>query len=308
MLAINQVLTVALESTEGTDATPAGTDAIECAELSPGYDFQKLERIAVKNSISALKTVIGQQTMSLSIVCELKGSSAAGTAPKIGRLIQCCYYAETVSSGVSVAYAPLSPSSTPKTCTIYLYKDGMLWKSTACRGNLKIDLTAGAYPTITFTMSGKFAGVSDTAVATPTYESTLPVIVESAGMSFGTFNAAVVSNVTFDSGNTISVRKNVNAAQGIQGYKMDSRNPVYTAKVEAVLEATKAYWGGQQARTEEAIDFTHGTVEGNIVELAISKACTEKITVTKDGNTMIWDISGQALENAGNDNVTITFK
>lgn len=304
-----QLLLVKIEVTEGTDPTPTKTDnAVLCADVVPGYAFEKLERLALSQSISAVKDLIGQETIDFTISVEAKGSGDNDTPPEISPLLKSCGLTETITPSTSVAYAPTAPTDTWGSCTIYLYKGGILWKANACRGNVRFNAEAGAYGTFTFQMSGKFGGVSDAAVpASPTYQSTIPVIVASAAFSFGAFNNAVIRSFSFDSGNQVSKRPDINSAQGLKGYVVGRRDPNYSVKVEAELEADHPFWGDLRARTEEALDLTIGSVAGNIVAFAAPKAASRNIAVNGENGIQMYDINGQLLENAGNDNYTITF-
>lgn len=304
-----QLLLVKLEVTEGADPVPVKTaDSVLCADVTPGYQFEKLQRLAINSSISALKELVGHETIDFTITCEAKGSGTAGTAPEIGPLLQACGMTETLVAVTSAAYAPTAPTGTWKSVTIYLYKGGILWKAVACKGNVKFNVEAGAFGSFVFQMSGRFAGVLDTAVpSSPTYQSTIPVIMESAAFSFGTFNTAVIRSFGMDSGNQVNQRKDINAAQGLKGFFIGSRDPNFSVKVEAELEATHAFWGDLRARTEEALDLLLGATGGNKILFTMPKAASRSITVSDESGIQMYDINGQLLESAGNDNYTITF-
>jgi hypothetical protein len=305
----SQLLLVKLEVTEGLDPVPMkAADSVLCADVMPGYQFEKLQRLALSQSISVVKDLIGRETIDFSISCEAKGSGVVGTAPEIGALLQACGLTETITPATSVAYAPTAPTGAWKTVTIYLYKGGLLWKGLACRGNVRFNAEAGAFGTFTFQMSGKFGGVTDVTVpTTPTYDATIPVIVESGGFAFGAFSTAVIRSFGMDSGNQISPRPDINSAQGLKGYVVGQRDPNYTIKVEAELEATHSFWGDLRARTEEALDLSIGTVDGNIMTFSMPKAASRSISVADDAGIQMYDIAGQLLENTGNDNYSISF-
>lgn len=304
-----QLVLAKLEVTEGTDPTPTkAANAILCDNVDPGYAPEQIARRIVNADISDPKILFGTEFISFSILAELKGSGTAGTAPEIGPLLQACGLTETVDAGVSVAYAPTASSGTFKSVTIYLYKGGILWKAVGCRGNFSIVYPAGQYPQITFNVQGKVTGILDTACPTDaTYNATLPVQVESAAFSFGSFNDAVIRQFSIESGNPLTPRKDINSAQGVKGYAVMKRNPRYAITAEAELEATHTFWGDLQARTEEAFDLVVGTTAGNIVTLAVPKACPDQIRVSDEEGMMMYEISGQALKNSGNDNFTLTF-
>lgn len=311
MLPRNQVLLVKTETTYGVDAAPvasANSTLVFPVDYNP--DVQALEYGVVRASISAEKKRLGRKIATFTIKAPLKGAGAAGTAPEIAPLIKACAMGETVNAGTDVQYKPVSASASMKSVTIYWYYDGRVVKAIGCMGNFSIDMPPGGYPTITFNMRGKLVSDSDASLPTSmSYQTTEPVIVESAGVSFGSFNDAVVKSMSFDSGNSVSDRTDVNSAEGVKGVSVTARNPKFSATVEATTEAVKAWWGNFTGRVEETVDITIGTVAGNIVTAAIPKFALENgMKPTEAEGFFVYPLSGQALESSGNDNITLTFK
>jgi hypothetical protein len=276
--------------------------------VDPGYNPESLPRRIVNADISEPKILFGTELVAFQISAELKGAGAAGTAPEIGALLQACGLTEVVDAGVSVDYTPTPAAGTWKSVTIWLYKGGLLWKAVACKGNASFAFPAGQYPVATFNMQGKLTAIIDTACPTDaTYNATLPVQVGDAGLSFGAFNSGVVRQFSLDTGNPVSPRRDVNSAKGLKGYMILKRNPTFAVTVESELEATHPFWGDLRARTEEAIDLTIGASAGNIVTLTIPKACPSGIRTGDEEGMMMFEISGQALKDAGDDNFSLKF-
>jgi hypothetical protein len=310
MLFNQKQLTLAkVESTPGTDASPTKTDdAILTGPVEISIDHQQLDRMAVRQSIAAIKMTIGRSMATLTIPVELKGSGAAGTAPEMAPLLQACGYKETVSAGVSVGYKPSSTATDHKTLTIYFYVDGLLFKIFGAMGNKEISLPPGGYGRVNFTMTGKLASVTDVALpASPTLDATLPPQIESLDVTIGAWDDAVVRSMVIKSGNNIKERPDVNSVDGYATSAITARNPTAEFLIEAVLEATNAFWTNFLARTEQNLSMVVGTSTGNIITITCDKFCPTSIAPTQEDGLEMYQVVGQCLENSGDDDVEIVF-
>jgi hypothetical protein len=303
----NQCLLAKVEAVRGTDAAPTNADdAVRCAVLNPTIDGQPLERFDV-STLSAQQEKLVNKKMSFSIQVYLKGSGAAGTAPDWGALMLGCGTKETVTPVTSVVYAPENHDTSMKSVTIWLYKDGLLFKAVGCMGNASLDLQAGQYPVLTFQMSGKFSSVADAALVTGTYDTTDPVQVASVGLSFGAWNDAVCRNFGMETGNQVADRLDVNSSDGFHSSFIGARNPRWSARIEAVLEATNDFFADWLANTTMALDLAIGAAAGNIASIAAPKAASAAPKLAADGSLNMYDLGGQLLESSAEDNWTITL-
>lgn len=304
----NQVLLAKTETTKGVDATPDGTNAIKCDVVNPNVAGKEIVIPAVRSSISAVAKKFVNKTVSFSIPVAVKASGAAGTAPEISPLLKACAMTEAIATDTSVTYKPTNSDSNMSSCTIYLYKDGLLIKAVGCVGNMKFQGVAGEYALFTFEMEGIFTSATDASNPTPTYDSTDPVEVKSAGFSFGTWSDAVARSFHFETGNNIKQRPNVNAADGLAANVITSRDPSYSATIEAVLEATNSFWGDFKNRDKVALDFAVGSVAGNKVSFSMPKANFNPPTFNDEDSLQMYELSGQLLEDSSEDNFTIVFE
>lgn len=312
MLTRNQLFLAKIETTFGSDASPAKTDdAIQCEPVDFSRDITKLDYNIVRSSISAAKRRFGRIMCNFTVRVPFKGSGTAGTAPKVGVLLQACAYKQTISAGVSVTYKPTSVEADIESVTIYFYYDGRLVKAVGCRGNWSLDMAPGGYPMMVFSLRGALLEEVDAALLTgATFETgTEPQILQSAGISFGAFDDAVVRSFGIQSGNNLVDRPDLNSGNyGIKGSDITGRDPAWSATVEATVEATKAWWGNQTGRVEEAIDITIGASAGNIATITMAKACIEDgVTPRDDNGRVVFPLTGQALEDSGDDNISIVF-
>jgi hypothetical protein len=304
----NQVLLAKIETLRGSDSSPVGADAVLCGEVYPTIDGNELSRISVRDSISALQKKYAKKKVTFSIAVELKGSGAAGTAPEWAPLVRACGNKEVVSAGVDCQYSPENQDADMDSVTIYLYKDGRVWKAVGCLGNMSINMNAGEYPIATFSMVGKLSTVADATNPTPTYDSGDPIQIQNLGFSFGSWNDAVMRNFTFATGNTIGDRDDVNSADGYKGPFISARDPVWSARIEAVLEATNSFFADFLASDTSVFDISHGSVAGNIVEFDAPKAGYMAPVPSSESSLEMYDLSGQLLENVSEDNWLLTVK
>jgi hypothetical protein len=304
----NQILLAKLEDTFGADSVPTGADAVKCFPLSPRFDFRVLDYPVVRGSISAPKRRQGAKMIEFVIRVPLKGSGTAGTAPEWGPLAQACRHKETIAAGVSVTYSPTPKADAVKSVSIYHYQDGKVVKAVGCRGNVRLIANAGNYGELEFTMRGRMTARADAANPTPTYDATEPPVIQSGGVSFGSFHTAVIPALSLNSGNSMFDEENINAAEGITGSSMADRDPTWNAEVRATLEDTKAWWGNADAGTEEAIDLTVGATAGNIIAVAIPKASISGGTEPQNKNGQVfYNLEGQCNETSADDNYSIAL-
>ena len=141
-----------IESTVGTDSVPGSANAIKVRELTiEPIQSDEVTRDLVRGYLGNFETLLANTRVQITAECELAGSGTAGTAPRYGPLLKSCGFSETVASGTSVTYAPVS--SAISSCSIYYNTDGILHKITNCRGTMSISCETGAIPTISFTAS-----------------------------------------------------------------------------------------------------------------------------------------------------------
>jgi hypothetical protein len=175
-------------------------------------------------------------------------------------------------------------------------------------GNMRFSGRYSEYPTLEFEMEGLFAGVADASNPTPTYDATEPVEMKSEGFAFGSWSDAVARDFSFETGNTLVTRGNINSATGLMPYIITERNPRWSSTIEAVLETTNSFWADYQSRDTFALALTHGSTSGNIVMFEASKANLDAPAFSEENSLNMYGLSGQLLETSGEDNFKLTFK
>ena len=263
-----------IETTYGTDATPAGaTDAVLISNQSVNpLNAQNQDRQVVREYLGGAEQLVGVAFKEVSFDVELAGSGAAGTAPAYGPLLRGCGMAEAVSAGARVEYTPISASF--ESLTLYYYDDGVLHKLLGARGSFKLNMGLGNRPVISFRFVGLDGG--DTAASNPSQTLTAwktPLVISNpntADLLLGcTYATAALSGGTaypskgieIDSG--ISV--NHNALLGGETVELSDRNVVGKISLELTAAQEVSFMTTVKANTTQSIGLQHGTTAGGKV-------------------------------------------
>ena len=125
-------------------------------------------------------------------------------------------------------YRPDSPSiANMGSATIHYYLDGLRHIVRGSRGTFSIDMSVGQIPGINFTFTGTYSDPTDTPNATPTYLELVPKPVTNAALKIGSLDMSLVavSALSFDLGNDVQPRDDIQAPDGRLGYVVQGRDP-----------------------------------------------------------------------------------
>jgi len=309
----NQVLLAGIEDEAGELETLTGAaNAIKCGVVSADVDGRQLSDPYVRNSISAEPERFVNKTVRFSIPVAVKGAGTAGTVPEFGPLLRACALKQSIvlvsEVPTKVEYTPRNKPAEMETCSIYLYKDGLVIQASGCMGELTFMGQSGEFAMFTIDMQGKFVIAKDEANPTPTYQAVDPVEVKDAGFAFGSWEDAVARSFGFSTGNNLVSRPNVNADDGLEPFMVTARNPRWQARIEAVLEDDNTFWADYISRDTVDLSFTHGSEAGNIVEMTAAKANFAAPRADGEDSILMYDLGGQLLETTAEDNFKMTFK
>jgi len=307
MLTKKSLILAKIESTYGTDPTPTGADdAIMAFDPVITINADMKERYPANDDISRYPELRGKTACEVKFTTELKGSGSAGTAPKTSPLWQACGMSETIVSSTSVTYSPLS--ATFLSCTLYVYIDGIRYDVVGCIGTFDIDLTSGEVGKVNWTFNGLYELPTDQSIATPTFETTTPVIVKGTTTTFGSYSA-IIEKLTLNMNNVVAERPDFNQTDGIKGYAVTSRNPEGSMTVEAVLRATSNadFLGYFDARTSKALSMALGATAGNITTITADKCYLKAPVVGDREGVRTFEIPFQCARSSGNDELNIQF-
>ena len=271
LLTRKRVILIETESSYGTDPTPAATDVVLVTDLSiTPQSSDVVNRDVVRPYLGSSEQLLANTRVECTFRVELAGSGTAGTAPRYGSALKATGLSETVSSGTSVTYAPVSSSFS--SVTIHYNVDGVRHKVTGCRGSFTISAEVGSIPTIDFTFTGIYNAPTDTALPTVTYGNQATPLIFKNGNTSGfqlLSYAGALQSLTMDLGVSTVYRELVG---GTKEVIITDRASNGSVTIEAPTIAQKDYFTA--ALTDSTLGnlaFLHGTTAGNKVQLTSSK-------------------------------------
>lgn len=296
------------EVTYGLDAGPTGAlNSMLCEAPAVEPVITSLERQNVRAFLGAFQKLNVGEAIKIKFSTELKGSGTAGTAPEIGPLLKACGFTETIVPATSVTYAPNSNILTADSCTIWFYFDGMVHKTTGCRGTFDIEAKAGQYAKINWEFTGLYQKAADLALTTGTFNATVPARFVSALLAIDTY-AAIVENLKITIGNEIAKRVDANAATGISAYFIKARNVTGEIDPEVVTLATKDFWTMMDSSSLVAFTARIGSSAGNICTISSARVQLTDIKYGDRENMMTYQLPIVFIPGAsGNDEISIVL-
>lgn len=301
------VLYAKVEASYGVDSVPTGAaNALIAHDVKLDPDHGVNERSDLSVTKSRLKEIGGKRKYKLSFYVHLRGSGAAGTAPKgIGDLLKASDLTETVSAGVSVTYTPRS--GTLQSCTIYVFMDGVRHVLTGCVGDFEIGGKAGEIGMVKFTLSCLYATPTDQALpATPTYDTTVPVSLKNLTATLDAY-AAVIREFSLKMNNKITERGDLAALHGIKGFDVTDRNPEGEITIEATTIAVKNWYTKFEADTVQVLSIAIGASAGNICTITANQCRLRNIPYDDEDGILVHKLPFQMARSASDDELAIVF-
>ena len=302
-----RVILIEAESSYGTDPTPSATDVVLVRDLSiTPQSSDVVNRDVVRPYLGASQQLLANTRVECTFSVELAGSGTAGTAPRYGSALKACGFSETVASGTSVTYAPVSSSFT--SVTIHYNVDGVRHIVTGCRGTFVLNAAVGEIPSIDFSFTGIYNAPTDTALPTVTYGNQATPLVfkngNTSGFSLLSYSGALM-NITMDVGNSLVYRELVG---GTKEVLITDRAANGSVTIEAPTLSQKDYFTA--ALTDSTLGnlaFLHGTTAGNKVQLTSSKVDIGDVAYGEaDGVTML-EIPYTLVPSAANNELSLIF-
>jgi len=307
LLSRKRLILAKIESTYGTDATPAGTDAVlvRSLEVTP-LESDVVSRDLIRPYLGNSDQLLANTRVRCSFEVELAGSGTAGTAPRFDALLKATGMSGTVVASTSVTYAPVSSSFS--SCTIVYNVDGVQHKLTGARGSVTMNCQLGQIPTLQFEMTGIYNAPTDTAQPSVTYsnQATPLIFKEGNTSSFSFFSyAGCLMSVDFNLANEIVYRELIGCTKEVL---ITDRKPAGTVVIEAPTIAAKDYFSVALGSATGNLTFLHGTTAGNRVTFTASQVdATQPSYSDQDGIQML-NVPYVALPTtAGNNEFSLAF-
>lgn len=305
LLSRKRIVLAKIESTYGTDPTPAGANALVVTNLNfTPQEADYADRDVVRPYLGNSESLTAAVRTMIDFEVEIQGSGTAGTAPAYDCLLRSCGFSATTDAGVSVTYTPESASL--ESSTIYFNVDGVLHKMTGCRGTMSLGLTAKQIPRYKFTFTGLYSAVTDTSAVSPVYsgfKTPLPVTNLNTGALTLHGATPVMSELTIDMANSIVHRTLVGGSEQVL---LTDRKPTGSVTIEAGTVAAKDWFTAVKNSTLGGLDITHGTVSGYKVQISAPNVqLTQPTYSDMDGVQMLQMNMNLIPGSSGNDELTI---
>lgn len=309
-----KILLIKEESSYGSDPTPTvAANAIQAENITTKYPPDTQERGYHTGDLSPVASVPGKKYLEISFDVEIKGSGTAGTAGRIGDMLEAAGMSETAAPGSSVTYLP--SSGTMKSITAYVFEipttgSARLHKLTGgVISAAKLAADAGKIAKLSLTVRGIYNAPSDvTPPDTPTFESTVPPIVESLQFTINSIDSLILQKVELDFGIEVGESPNISSSGAIKSFQIIARKPKLKIAPEAVTIATYDWWTDFANATQRALSFVIGATAGNICTISCPAVGIESPPEITDRNGVSADDMTLACNrSAGNDEVSIIF-
>ncbi len=308
MLTRKKVLLAKIETTYGTDATPAATDAILTKNLSiTPYDGNTVQRDIDRPTLGNDISINVAPNIKVSFDVELAGSGTAGTAPGWGSLLRACGFSETINAATDVVYTPVSTGY--EAATMHYEQDGQLHKVLGARGTVSFELSAGGLPVMKFNFTGLYQKPVAGSVVADLSAFQIPVPVTKANTPTYIIHGydAIATSLTLDMANNV-IHRNV---IGEEMVKITDRAPKGQLTIDAPTLAEKDMFAlveSHRGVTTGAIQVVHGVTAGNIVQIDAPKTQLQTISPTDLDGVFGYQIDVSYMPDVGDDDVTITVK
>ena len=307
LLTRKRVILIEAEGSYGTDPNPGATDVVLVRDLSiTPQSSDVVNRDVVRPFLGASEQLLANTSVEVSFSVELAGSGAAGTAPRYGAALKACGLSETVSSGTSVTYAPVSSSFS--SVTIHYNTDGVRHKVTGARGTVVLNASVGEIPSLDFTFTGIYNAPDDSALPSIIYgDQATPLVFKNGNTtSFQllSFSAALMS-LSMDLGNSTVYRELVG---GTKEVLITDRAASGSVSIEAVALSSKDYFAA--ALTDSSLGnltITHGTVAGNIVSLSSTQVDIGDVAYGEADGIQMLEIPYTLVPSASGNELSLVF-
>ena len=312
-----QSILIETESSYNDSTTPNGADAVLVTELSvTPIASDVVSRDYVSPYLGASEQLLANSRVEVSFSVEMVGSGAAGTAPGYSKALLACGLSETVASGTSVTYTPVSAAFSSIAMFVEIggsaTNENVLHKIRGCRGNVALEAAVGEIPKLNFTFTGIYETPIDlSSMTTPTYNHQPTPLLFKAGNTSG-FNIhghqAGLNSLSMDLGNSIIYRE-VIGSTSTKEVLLTDRAASGSVVIDAVKPGVKNFFTAAQTDgTLGNLAFLHGSAAGNKVQLTSTKADLGDISYGDSDGILTMEIPYTLVPSAsGNDEFSLIY-
>lgn len=245
-----KLVIAALESTYGTDATPAGTNAVQTQNLTPRYyEGDTVAEETDRSIVGGYPQVVTAPFAGGNCNVYIKGSGGAGVAPNADSFLRMAGFDPTITASTSVIYNLVAPADM-ESGSVYFYRSTQYQRVLGARANMELDITSGQLPRYTFDYTGLYLRPVTQSIVTPTYnglEATLPVNNTTTTLTLGGVEFPMYS-LQLNLNNQIA-RTNI---AGLESVDITDREVTGTLRLRAPAIATKDFFADVESHVDGA--------------------------------------------------------
>ena len=215
--------------------------------------------------------------------------------PVNGILLYGAGLAETTVAGATTSAWTPTAAAGDQSISVRNFTDGIKTTSLGVRGGFSMDMSAGNYPTFTFTGEGNYANPETVAVPSVSYPDEVLHQVETAGMTIGGTSGLVIRSFNFDWSVTQTDRLDINSANGYKGTGVTAK----AGRVSAVVEFQETVtWspealllaGSTHVVSLEIGDLNAGSTLGSSIKFNAPAAQIQSVSRSADSGAMVASI------------------
>lgn len=314
-MAINEkakVILLKLETTEGIDAAPDGTDAL----LTRNFTTTPLEVDSVERNldlpvIGGTKVAVTNPRQTHNFELELAGSGTADTPAKWSRALEICGMAapSVIADPDPDPRVEMAFGSSPyASATLYHWYENQRRRALGVRSTFSMNFEAGQIPFMSMQSIGLLPDAPFDVATPPVPDFSAfqqPVEVNTVNTSFTLDGyAAALRSLEFEAGAAVSVRNLV----GNRRINRGNHAITGTAVIEAPDVSTKNYLETLNSGAEIALALQHGTTAGNVVAINMDHVQLTAAAQQNEDDVLMFSLSFRANVLAGSDDILITTK
>lgn len=266
---------------ETNAGVPETITAAECkilsfdATIEPDVEFEDRRPDGI--AMGQIGSTPGMRLGRARVRVEFKGSGTSGTLPLwASTLLTACGMKVGIDASAGIM-SLVSSLSDQKTVTYVLWEDGRRKRLYGAMGNATISGEAGKAVYIEFELRGIYDEVIDASAPTGiTHETTQPIRLASAAMTFDEFNPRI-SQFSLNFGNDVQIRAHIypdgaSRDSGASHAYIADRSPRLTCDPESPLVAAYDLHGMAEDQDDtDDLAMVLGTVAGNILTILAPK-------------------------------------
>lgn len=182
-------------------------------------------------------------------------------------------YFEVFLRRAAVRYDPISDASS--SVSFYIFLDGSLYRMYGARGTFTIEGAAATYPMMSWTFTGIYVDPVDMPLPTNlVFEQSKPWKVELSQLAVYGLPSAVASRFSFDAGNEVTIKDNINASEAYDEISITDRTPTAGCDPEAVKPSVFSPWARMRREDQTKFGVAVGVRggAGNLIYLTARRA------------------------------------